>query len=128
MALQNKKRIALDSSILLAINETKVDLFERIKEKLGKVAFVVPKAVIEELKKLKKKNKKLGRSVKIAERLIKINKCKILRGKREADEALKDLGRKGFIVATADKELKKSIKKNNGKVLFIRQKKYVLIE
>ena len=42
-----------------------------------------------------------------------------------ADEALIALARQGYVVASNDQEVKRTIKKLNGKVIFLRQKKLI---
>ena len=43
-----------------------------------------------------------------------------------ADDALVELAKKGYVIATLDAELKKRLKKEGAKILTLRQKKYVV--
>jgi rRNA-processing protein FCF1 len=45
-----------------------------------------------------------------------------------ADKALVKLAEKGAIVATNDRELKKEVKKVNGSIMFLRQKRFIVKE
>jgi rRNA-processing protein FCF1 len=121
--------VALDSSFLFSVNELKIDVFQKIKESLGKVEFLVPKKVMEEVRKASLLKGKKGVSARIAIELIKKNNARVLKEKEvSADKALEKLSRKGILVATNDRALKKRIKEKNGRVIFIKQKKFVEIE
>ena len=51
-------KVALDTNMLLSVNELKIDIFQQIREGLGKVDFIVPKQVVAELLKLSTESKK----------------------------------------------------------------------
>jgi rRNA-processing protein FCF1 len=127
MALPSKtKIIALDTNMLMAIEQFKVDVFRQAKEMEGRVKFVVPVQVDQELKKLSKKSKTLAKRVRIAQELMKKHAVKRKRiAARNADQALIKLAREGVIVATNDKELKKEVKKAKGSIMFLRKKKLI---
>ena len=119
------KKVAIDTNMLTAILEFKIDVFEEITKKLGKIEFLILEQTIEELEKIKntkgKEKKKAGFALKVLEkkkwRLEKIPN-------KNCDDALLELSEKA-IVATNDKELKKRIKEKGGEILFIRQKKFI---
>jgi len=118
-------RVALDTSILLGIERFRLDVFAELKEKFGHVEFLVPFQVKEELKALKKTNKTLAKSARIALELMKKNRVKIPKvDAKSTDEALISLSNQAFI-ASSDKLLLKKVLKNNGKALIIRQKKFI---
>ena len=120
-----KTKIVFDTNMLLAINEFKVDIFTQIREKFGNVEFGAPAQVFEELSQLSKSSKKAQIGAKIANQLIKKNKVKRLKiNAKDADSALLKLSPKN-IIASNDKELKKEIIRKNGRVIFLRQKKFV---
>jgi len=124
MALTNK--VALDTNMLLAIKKLKIDIFEEIKESIGKAEFLIPVQVIKEMQKLSEKNKNLEKASNIALQLIKKNKAKEIQSKeKDADKALIELAKKGIIIATNDKELKKKVLKVKGKILNIRKRKKI---
>jgi rRNA-processing protein FCF1 len=122
-------KVVLDTNMLLAIGELKIDVFSGIEEEIGKTEFFVPEEVIQELKKLKEENKTKKKNAVIAEKLIE-KKCIILnKGEnKNADEKMMELAGKGFIIATNDKELRKKIKNNGFKTAFVRQKKVIVVE
>ena len=120
-------KVALDSSMLLAMFESTVDVFESIRDVLGKVEFVVPKQVILELNGMKERNQKMKIIHLILELLEKKKVKEIEVEARDADSALLKLAKEGFYVATNDKALKVSIKKINGKLLFLRDERAVEI-
>jgi len=125
MALTTK--VAVDTNMLLAINEQNVDVFAQIKQTLGNVEFVVPNQVFEELINIEKKGKTAQKNVNIAKILMKKNKVKKVRvNAKNADSALLELSRDALI-ASNDKELKKAVKKNSGHVIYLRQGKFIEI-
>jgi len=117
-------RVALDTNMLLSISELKVDIFRQIRETFGKVDFIVPKQVIEELSRLALKGKKSHASIRIAMELIEKNNVRLVVVKAGgADEALIKLSDKA-VIASNDKALKMAVKEKHGRVIFLRQKKF----
>jgi len=121
-------KVAVDTNMLIAINQFKFDFFNEVKREFGKVDFVVPKKVIEELEKIAGEGKKNLSSVRIAKELM--NKEEVKEVETEAtnaDDALVELAGKEIIVATNDVDLKNRVKEVGGKVIFLRQKKFLEI-
>lgn len=126
--MEKSNKVVLDTNMLMAIGELKIDVIEEMEKILGKAEFFVPIEVLAELKKLKEENKTKKKNAEIAEKMIE-KKCKVLEGeKTEADKKMKELAEKGFIIATNDKELRRAIKKKGFKTAFVRQKKVIVIE
>ena len=126
--MEKFNKVVLDTNMLMAIGELKIDVFEEIEKVLGKTGFFVPTEVLDEMEKLKKENKTKKKNIEIAEKLIE-KKCMILKGENQnADEKMKELAEQGFIIATNDKELRRAIKKKGFKTAFVRQKKVIVIE
>ena len=126
--MEKFNKVVLDTNMLLAIGELKIDVFDGIEQILGKTEFFVPTEVLKEMEKLKKENKTKGKNVRIAKKIIE-KKCKILEGENQnADEKMKELAEQGFIIATNDKELRSAIKKKGFKTAFVRQKKVIVVE
>lgn len=129
MASTGEKLIALDTNILLSIEQFKVDALEEMKALAGKAVFVIPGQVWKELQGLKQEGKTLARRVKVAEEVVRKGKVKKVEVEAEnADQALVRLAEKGAIVATNDRELKKEVKKVNGSIMFLRQKRFIVKE
>ncbi|MFA4856163.1 MAG: PIN domain-containing protein [archaeon] len=127
--MESAVKIALDANMLLAIEQFKLCLKEEIDRVLPRAELAVPDQVIEELEKLAFKSKALEKQVKIALQFLKSEKVKTLKWREiNADKALLGLSKNGFIIATNDKALRKSIKKNSGKCLILRKKKYLILE
>ncbi|VVC00549.1 Uncharacterised protein [uncultured archaeon] len=116
--------------MLLNIARFRVDVFAEARRIFGagNIEFAVPEQVLAEMEKLSGKSMKLKKEISIARELMAKNGAKT--GKidaRGADEALKKLAVKGAIVATNDKELKDSVRELNGKVLCLRQSKFLVL-
>lgn len=122
-----KTTVAFDTNSLLNIKRFKIDVFAETKKMLGDVEFVVPEEVLFEMEKLSRKNLGLKKEVAVARELMTKNDVKTVKSSfSSADEALKKLAPKA-IVATNDKALKDSVKELGGKVLQLRQRKYLEI-
>ena len=127
--LESQVKIALDTNMLLAVEKFKLGLLEEIESNFPKALIAVPEQVLQELEILQKRSKSLEKQVKIAKEVLKKAKFKVLQSKESnADKALLELSRNGFIIATNDKELRKKVKKNSGKCLILRKKKFLVLE
>jgi len=131
MAQSDKKNgdetsVALDTNILFSISQYKIDIFDEIERLLGKTTFCVTKAIDAELDKLSEKYRK---EVSIARNVMLKKKVKAIETESmNADASLVELAKKGYIIATADKALKKKIKTKGARLIYLRQKKYLEIE
>lgn len=120
-----KTTIALDTNMLLNIKRFNADVFAQAKSLLGACEFVVPEQVVFELEKMALRGMKLRKEVSVARELMAKNHVKVVKSDfSSADEALKKLAITA-IVATNDKALKDSVKELGGKVLHLRQRKYL---
>ena len=128
--LQNKPRIAFDTNMLLSIGQLKVDVFFEVEKKFGKkIMLAIPKQVLEELEKFKTDNETMKKNTKIALEEIKkhkVEKMQIEAG--NADNALESMAKQGFYVASNDAVLRKRIKGFGGKVIYLRQSRFLEIE
>ncbi len=120
------KMIALDSNMLLAIPQFKVDVFSEIKRLDGNVNFVIPIQIKNELINLSNKSIKMKKACEIIFSLMKQNNVTVKKvNALNADNALLELSKKGIAVATNDKELKRRIKIFGGEIFFLRKKKFI---
>lgn len=118
------EKVALDTNMLTAISQFKVDVLDGIEEVLGKSFLVVPKQVVSELEVMVEKGGKLGKAGRMALEIIAEKEIGQIEVEAEdADSALLKLSKQGFKIATNDKELRKAVKKSSGHVIYIRQKK-----
>ena len=117
--------VAFDTNMLLNIKRFKIDVFAEAKKMLGEVEFIVPQQVVYELEALGKKSMKIRKEAAIARELMDKNGVKVKKNSfSSADEALKKLALEA-VVATNDKALKDAVKELGGKVLELRQRKYL---
>jgi hypothetical protein len=118
--------ILLDTNFLLDMLRYKVDfsIFDNIEEK---VELFVSSETLREIKSMANRKTKEGRLALIALKLIESQKIKIVQSfKKEVDEDLLALAKKeGFIVATNDKDLKEKLKKENVRIICLRNKKKI---
>ena len=112
--------IVLDTNIILDTIKFKVDLFTELK-RICEFNYTI--AILDKtLKELENKP-----NSKLALRLLKKKKIKIIKtNKGYVDDLLFNLN-ENYIIATNDKDLKRKLKKNNKKIITLRQKKYLII-
>ena len=97
---QSLPKVALDTSMLLAMFESTVDIFDEIKGQLGKVDYSVPQQVVNELKMLEGKNQKMRVVVGVVLQLLEKKEVKIVETEgKDGDEAL-FVGRNEFTINT----------------------------
>lgn len=114
--------IILDTDFILHSVDGKVDFSEELRRISSfKYKICILDKTLEELK--GKKNEKLALA------LLK-NKVDIIKTKKDrpVDDLILDLKRKNIIVCTTDKELKEKLKKRNIPVIYLRKRKYLVIE
>ena len=118
--MKNELKFLLDTNFLMIPVQFKVDVFDELKN-FGKGEVYTLDLVIEELKKLKR--------AKLILELIKKKEVKVLKSNlKSVDTQLFDLAKKGYIVCTQDKKLRKKLRENGFKVVYLRQKKYLIME
>ncbi|MBN1385517.1 hypothetical protein JW968_00900 [Candidatus Woesearchaeota archaeon] len=124
------EKIVLDTNFVMIPAEFGIDVFKEIRNCLDcqYKLFIVDKT-IKELEKILEKGKgKEKSSAKLALDLIKAKALNIIpmESPEYTDRLLLDLGEKGYIIATQDKELKRKLKEKGAKVLTLRQKRTVI--
>jgi rRNA-processing protein FCF1 len=123
-----KIKILLDTNFLLTTVRHKIYGFEEIKEKIPAEFFTLSR-VIHEIKSLGKKEKKIKNEGVIVEQVLKNNNVKILDStKEDVDSELVEYAKKGYVIATNDKELRRRIREADGKTIYIRSLTYIDIE
>ena len=131
MASSRSRVVLLDTSILFSIFEKKLPLLDDVTLELGKVEFVIPESVINELKKLSEHSKgSKKRMAKAILEYIRNEEFQIVKSEdiNDADRDLVLLARKmNTVVATVDKDLIKLLKRESIDVITWRYKKMRLI-
>lgn len=116
-------KIILDTNFLIDCLRFKVDLTELS----GNELFVLD-SVIFEIGKITERGTKESSLAKLALEFIARSNFKILEtGKKDADESLIKYS-KEYAIATHDIALKNKLKKLGAKIIYIRQKKYLVVE
>ena len=118
-------KIVLDTNFLISANNFKLDLLSELKEN----ELFITEPVLRELEEISKNNSKDAMAARLALKIVEDKGLKVLEtNEREADDSLLEYGKKGYAVATQDKILKDKLKRAGAKIIFIRQKKYVVFE
>jgi len=117
------KLALLDTNFILTCIKQKIDFFEELK--LIGIQVIIPKQVINEIKKIINSKQKFHNkeAAKLALKLLEKNKFKTIDlGKGHVDKSIINLAKENpkIIVATLDRELKKKLKNSK---LVIREKK-----
>ena len=123
------KKIILDTNFLTLPHQFKIDIcneIDRIMEENYEL-FTLD-SVVYELKKLSKSKGKDAIAAKIGLELIKKKNIKIINtGEKNVDKAIVAISNEDMIVATNDKILRKKLKNENIKTIYLRSKKYLKI-
>ena len=111
--------------MLLNIERFNIDVFSQSRALFGNVEFAIPIQALGELQKLSNGKGKVAKEAKIALELISRKGVKTVHmAAKDADDALLKLAEES-IIATNDRELRDSVIKIGGKVLFLRQRKFL---
>ena len=117
--------VICDTSFLIHLSTRKIKNIDSVNAEIGQIQFVVPSAVLNELRKLSKTQKKKQDAITTLE-FARNLKTTQMSGKF-ADQAIIEHVRKhGGITATMDKELKNKIKRLGGSVISFSNDKIVL--
>jgi rRNA-processing protein FCF1 len=124
------EKIVLDTNFVMAVFELNLDIFEGIKRNMDfSYELYVLEGTMVELERfingssLSRKRKALA-----ARRLLESKDVKVLKTQDKGAVDYQLLKLEGYIIATADQELKRLLKAKGRKVLSIRQKKFVVLE
>jgi len=124
--------VLLDSSFLLIPLEEGVDIYSELERLLGLPRCLVPKPVLEELKRLRDaasplEAKRINLALRMAERCETLN-VELEEGE-EVDDLLLRLAREMRCpVATKDGELRKRLRREGIPVIYLRQRAYLEME
>ncbi|MAG39278.1 hypothetical protein CMO90_04295 [Candidatus Woesearchaeota archaeon] len=131
-----KQKVIIDTNFLLIPGIFKVDIFTEIKRLMNAPykLFLINKS-FEELNKIivlgKIKDREAAKlGLILAKNLIKQKSLKTIgcSSKKSVDDIIVEKTNKKVFVATMDKELKHRIKKKDGKIITLKQKKYLIVE
>lgn len=118
-------KVILDTNFLVDCVRFKIDIGLELS---GNELFVLD-SVITEIERIAKRGSKESALAKVALDYVKGKGLKILKSKeKDTDESLLVYSKQGYAIATHDRILKNKIKKGGGKVIYIRQKRYVFFE
>lgn len=118
-------KIILDTNFLVDCIRFKID----IKSELAGNEVFLTDQIVSEIDKITKRGTKESGLAKLALDYIKREGLKILKSKENnTDLSLLNYSKKDYAIATHDKVLKNKIKKAGGRIIFIRQKRYVVFE
>ncbi|MDI3502060.1 MAG: uncharacterized protein PWR13_1319 [Archaeoglobi archaeon] len=110
------KKVILDTSILMDVNEFKVDIISLLGD-MGFTELLVPESVVKELERMRD-------DVNARVALMLLDRLKIVPSEGYADDAIMELARRERAsVCTADRELMEKLKKEKINVIYLRQRK-----
>jgi rRNA-processing protein FCF1 len=120
-----KIKVLLDTNFLLTTVRHKIYGFEEIKGKIP-VEFYTLSRVIHEIKSLGKRQRKIKNEGVIVEQVLKNNNVKVLDSiSEDVDSELVEYAKKGYAIATNDKELRRRVREAGGKTIYIRSLTYI---
>ena len=118
-------KVICDTSFLIHIANTRIKNVPSVETEIGRLNYVVPLAVLDELERLSHDEKK-GLRARAALNHVKNFERTNIAGSF-ADEAISDeVKQNGGVVATMDRELKRMVKNSGGSVISIANDRIVL--
>ena len=117
--------VICDTSFLINLATQKIKNLDTINTEIGQIQFVVPSAVLNELKKLSKSQKKKQDAITTLEFARNLKTIE-MSGKFADQAIIERVTKRGGIIATIDNELKNKIKSLNGSVMSFSNDKIVL--
>jgi len=117
-------KIILDTNFLIDCLRFNID----IKAELAGNELFVSKSILFEIEKITERGNKESSLAKKALDFIKESNINILESENNVDESLITYSRQGYVIATHDRELKARLKKAGAKIIYIRQKRYLVTE
>ena len=124
-------KLLVDTNFLLIPVRFKVDIFIESQNAVNDVIeFYVSSRVMDEIQILKERSKgAFVRELKLAERLA--ENCTVIKddSRTRVDQSLINLAtREGMMIGTADSELRQNARKAGVKVVYLRQKRYLVLD
>jgi len=124
--------VLLDSSFLLIPLEEGVDIYSELERLLGLPRCLVPKPVLEELKRLRdaaspSEARRINLALRMAERCETLN-VELLEGEGVDDLLLRLAREMRCPVATKDGELRRRLRREGIPVIYLRQRAYLEME
>ena len=117
--------VICDTSFLIHLSTRKIKNLDSVNTEIGQIQFVVPSAVLNELKKLSKSQKKKQDAITTLE-FARSLKTTQMSGKFADQAIIEHVRKRGGIIATIDNELKNKIKSLGGSVMSLSNDKIVL--
>ncbi len=117
-------RVILDTNFVLVPFQFKLDIFSELGEIVPSAKIFILDKTLEEIKKINK-----GYYLSLVKKFINLKKITILETTESSgvDDLLVIYGKKGYIIATNDKELKSRLEKNKISYIYMRQKRTLVL-
>lgn len=113
--------VILDTNALLSQFEFKFDLIDELTRLLGIYEILIPSSVLDELRNIKDKHSRSA--------LRYASRFKTVESKEKGDESILSLAKEQkAMVVTNDRELRRRLKENGLRVIYLRQKSYLDID
>ena len=117
--------VICDTSFLIHLSTHKIKNLDSVNTEIGQIEFVVPSAVLNELRKLSKTQKKKQDAITTLE-FARSLKTTEMSGKFADQAIIERVTKRGGIIATIDNELKNKIKSLGGSVMSLSNDRIVL--
>ena len=117
--------VICDTSFLIHLATRKIKNIDSVNTEIGKIQFVVPSVVLNELRKLSKTQKKKQDAITTLE-FVRNLKTTQMSGNFADQVIIERVRKRGGIIATIDNELKNKIKSLGGSVMSFSNDKIVL--
>lgn len=122
--------IIFDTNFLFVTFQYRIDLVSELKRVVGgTLNLYIYEGTLKELEGVQLKGDKNKKYLKLISKMLEVYNFKIIKSKRDyVDDQILENITHNIYIATNDKALKKKIKEKLGKVIYLRQHKYLEIE
>ncbi len=118
-------KVLLDTNFLMGVSQFNIDVFRELKGHELRTL----NGVIRELKKHSEGHGQKAKAAEFALKLVKSKGLKVLYSKeKDTDKAIVIYAQRGYAVATQDRLLRTKSKRAGATVIYIRQKRYLVVE
>jgi hypothetical protein len=117
--------VICDTNFLIHLATKRIKNISNLETDIGQIQFVVPDVVIDELKKLCKKDEKKQEALVALDFCNKLNKIS-LSGKFADEVLISHVKKHGGIIGTMDKDLKQKVKNVGGSIMSCSKDRIVL--
>ena len=123
--LPEVKGVIIDTNMFLVPYQFGVDILEEIRRILPQAEVYTVPQVVQELEKLRRGKLHEKLAARIAEKLLERVKILEVDRNKPTDTVLLELAKKGYVIATNDRELRRKVRESGGYTIYLRERSHL---